>query len=96
MAKPRKDVKFQHRGSNPTTKPRRPSMSVSEHSEAVVSEPSSPTRNGHAAKIVEAVRPPSPAPTRPGAAFRALLRPSQQLRYMVWNLRVQEASANMP
>lgn len=55
MAKPRKDVKFQHRGSNANNKMRRPSMSVSEHSEAAQSEPSSPTRNGHAgAKIDEA------------------------------------------
>ncbi|KAJ4353578.1 phosphatidate cytidylyltransferase [Didymosphaeria variabile] len=59
MAKSRKDVKFQHRGSNPNTKARRPSMSVSEHSEGGQSEPTSPTRNGHAVgKIDETPAPP--------------------------------------
>jgi phosphatidate cytidylyltransferase len=47
MAKPKKDVKFQHRGSN--GKMRRPSTSMSEISENA-SEPGSPTRNGAVSK----------------------------------------------
>jgi phosphatidate cytidylyltransferase len=52
MPKPKKDVKFQHRGSN--GKARRPSMSVSELSENA-SEPGSPTRNGALTKTEPAV-----------------------------------------
>jgi phosphatidate cytidylyltransferase len=49
MARPRKDVKFQHRGSSINGKTRRPSGSMSEISENG-SEPSSPTRNGALSK----------------------------------------------
>ncbi|KAF2245685.1 phosphatidate cytidylyltransferase [Trematosphaeria pertusa] len=57
MARPRKDVKFQHRGSN--GKARRPSMSMSEISENA-SEPGSPTRNGALSKSEPATQDPPP------------------------------------
>ncbi|KAL1618765.1 phosphatidate cytidylyltransferase [Neofusicoccum ribis] len=53
MTKPRKDVKFQHRGSGSSGKSRRMSMSeLSERSESR-SEPGSPTRNGAVTKPEE-------------------------------------------
>ncbi|KAF2467322.1 phosphatidate cytidylyltransferase 1 [Lindgomyces ingoldianus] len=57
MARPRKDVKFQHRGGAANGKARRPSTSMSEISENA-SEPGSPTRNGASHKI----KPASPEP----------------------------------
>lgn len=53
MTKPRRDVKFQHRGSvsnGSSGKLRRPSASISDISENASSEPGSPTRNGSLAK----------------------------------------------
>ncbi|PVI01846.1 phosphatidate cytidylyltransferase [Periconia macrospinosa] len=60
MAKTRKDVKFQHRGSN--GKARRSSMSVSEHSENA-SEPGSPARNGAPSKSEPTIPESPPAQT---------------------------------
>ncbi|KAF2262146.1 phosphatidate cytidylyltransferase [Lojkania enalia] len=57
MARPRKDVKFQHRGSN--GKARRLSTSMSEISENA-SEPGSPTRNGVLGKPEPAAPEPPP------------------------------------
>ena len=57
MAKPRKDVKFQHRGTNQNTKARRPSMTMSEHSEGGRDEPTSPTNGNAVGKPDESVSP---------------------------------------
>ncbi|KAF2004763.1 phosphatidate cytidylyltransferase 1 [Amniculicola lignicola CBS 123094] len=59
MARPRKDVKFPHRGINGNGKPRRPSTSMSEISENN-SEPGSPTRNGAAPRPATPLVDPQP------------------------------------
>jgi phosphatidate cytidylyltransferase len=50
MAKARKDVKFNHRGSGSGSRPRRLSNTISEHSETA-SEKGSPQRNGALGKV---------------------------------------------